>query len=239
MFYCGAENPAQAHRLSHAFLSINRLRTRVSDFAVNEWMMDNGAWHWIRTTGDHWLPVSDYLAQVARWSRCGNLHGAFAQDYLCGLGRPVADCHALTVDRFELTMAERSSIGLKTPVLPVLHGVTPADYVEHIRAYGSLLPEGGRVGVGSLVPHSRFPGRILAALEAIRSERPDLLLHGFGLKLTALRDVRVRRLLHSADSMAWAYAARRQGRSPHDYSEAVAFAERVNSFVDPGQLELF
>ncbi len=55
------------------------------------------------------------------------------------------------------------------------------------------------------------PRAIGVILERILRARPDLRLHGFGVKLTALRSAAVRSMLHSADSMAWSYAARRQG----------------------------
>jgi hypothetical protein len=56
-----------------------------------------------------------------------------------------------------------------------------------------------------------------------------LRLHGFGLKLTALSSSVVRGCLYSADSMAWSYAARRQGRDVNDWNEARLFVQRVAS----------
>jgi hypothetical protein len=40
--------------------------------------------------------------------------------------------------------------------------------------------------------------------------------------------------LHSADSMAWSFSARRQGRNANDWREARRFAERIK--VQPVQL---
>lgn len=59
--------------------------------------------------------------------------------------------------------------------------------------------------------------------------RPDLLLHGFGLKTTALACGAVRDLLHTADSMAWSFAARREGRGPaaNDWREARMWLDRL------------
>src|SRR5690606_34495854 len=50
----------------------------------------------------------------------------------------------------------------------------------------------------------------------------------FGVKLTALQSPLVRRLLYSADSMAWSYAARREGRNGNDWREAVVFAAKAS-----------
>jgi len=47
-------------------------------------------------------------------------------------------------------------------------------------------------------------------------------------KSTALAHIGIRELLASADSMAWSYAARRQGRNANSWLEAKTFAERVS-----------
>ena len=52
-------------------------------------------------------------------------------------------------------------------------------------------------------------------------------LHGFGAKLTALQSQEVRGLLHSADSMAWSFAARKAGRDANSWREAAAVAARI------------
>ncbi len=65
-------------------------------------------------------------------------------------------------------------------------------------------------------------------LWAIHQERPDLRMHGFGVKTTALLEPAVRHLLYSADSMAWSYAARReQSGRQNDWREAERFRLRV------------
>ena len=64
-------------------------------------------------------------------------------------------------------------------------------------------------------------------LLAVHAERPDLRLHGFGLKTTALGSGVVRGLLYSADSMAWSFAARKAGRDANSWREAKAYADRV------------
>jgi hypothetical protein len=75
---------------------------------------------------------------------------------------------------------------------------------------------------------------------AIKNERPDLRLHGFGLKTTALADPLVRSMLWSADSMAWSFAAAASaqperlargdslGRKHHFAASAVAALDRCS-----------
>jgi len=68
-------------------------------------------------------------------------------------------------------------------------------------------------------------------LEAIARRRPDLRLHGFGIKKTALEHEGVRALLFSADSMAWSYSARRQGRNQNSAAEAQAYGAAIEGVL--------
>src|SRR4051795_10333681 len=83
------------------------------------------------------------------------------------------------------------------------------------------------VGVGSVCRRNGNPSAIEAVLRAIKTERLDLRLHGFGLKLTALGNSFVRENLESSDSMAWSFGAWKAGRNPNDYREATAYCARV------------
>jgi len=49
----------------------------------------------------------------------------------------------------------------------------------------------------------------------------------FGVKITAFASQIVVRALHSADSMAWSFAARKQGRNANDWREARDFLARM------------
>jgi hypothetical protein len=140
----------------------------------------------------------------------------------------------MTVDRYDALM--REDVG-GVYVMPVLQGYTPQSYVNHIRLYGDRLGIGAWAGVGSVCKRNSNPQAIVAVLEAIRSERPDLLLHGFGVKQTALAVGYIRDALHTADSMAWSFAARREGRNANDWREAQAYAERICAY--PHQYQIF
>jgi hypothetical protein len=84
-----------------------------------------------------------------------------------------------------------------------------------------------RVGVGSVCKRNADPAAIEDVLLAIKRAQPDLLLHGFGLKITALASGLVRDLLYSADSMAWSLQARMAGRNGNDWREAEKYGRRV------------
>lgn len=238
-FFVGLHQPSDAKHFDAAFISVNRLRGRKSAFAVGDWIMDSGAFSTIATHGGYRGPVSEYAAQIRRWKGNGNLLAAVAQDYMCEphmiarTGLSVAEHQRLTIERYDDLMAE--DVGVY--IMPVLQGYAPEDYVSHIRQYGERLKPGAWVGVGSICKRNGKPDAIEQVLSTIRAERPDLRLHGFGLKATALGSGAVRDVLYSADSMAWSYAARVNGRNGNDWREARAFAHTIATM--PVQMGLY
>lgn len=183
--------------------------------------MDSGAFTTIATHGGYPHGVQEYADHINRWSRCGTLLTAVAQDYMCEphmlerTGLTVAEHQRLTIERYDALLPLVSAY-----VMPVLQGYQPHEYLEHLRAYGERLAHGAWVGVGSVCKRNARPSEIGAVLWAIHQERPDLRLHGFGIKATALSSSLVSRLLYSADSMAWSFAARRSGKNQNDWREA-------------------
>jgi len=240
MFFVGLHQPSDARHFDRAFVSVNRLRGRRSDFEVHEWIMDSGAFTEIATHGRYRASVDEYAAQVRRWRTCGSMRAAVAQDWMCEpwivkkTGLTVAEHQRLTVERFD---ALRDLVAGDAYILPVLQGYTVADYLRHVDAYGGRLAPGQWVGVGSVCKRNANVREVEAILAAIRKARPDLRLHGFGLKITALQSAIVRDALYSADSMAWSYNARKHGRNANDWREAARFAERIERM--PAQQSIF
>ncbi|MDB5069668.1 MAG: hypothetical protein JWM87_779 [Candidatus Eremiobacteraeota bacterium] len=239
-FFVGLHHPHVAGRFATAFISVNALRRRKGAFPAQDWIMDSGAFSTIAKHGGYPEPVSEYAAEIRRWAANGNLLAAVAQDYMCEAwmlaktGLTVADHQRLTIERYD-ELAANDTAGVC--VMPVLQGFEPAEYVAHLRAYGTRLAPGAWVGVGSVCKRNGNAATIEAVLRAIKNERPDLRLHGFGLKTTALASEAVRELLDTADSMAWSYAARRQGRDANDWTEARRFADLIETM--PIQRRLF
>lgn len=240
MFFVGLHQPSDARHFARSFVSVNRLRDRRSDFAVQDWIMDSGAFTEIATHGRYREDVAAYAEQVRRWRTCGRMLAAVAQDWMCEpwivqkTGLTVADHQRLTIERFD---ALRDAIAGEAYVLPVLQGYTVADYLRHIDGYGDRLAAGQWVGVGSVCKRNANVREVEAILAAIRGARPDLRLHGFGLKVTALQSITVRDALYSADSMAWSYHARKHGRNANDWREAARFAARIDRM--PAQHSMF
>lgn len=228
-FFPGLHHPSDARHFNGCFISVNALRKRKSDFAVGDWILDSGAFSTILTHGGYPHSVEEYAAQIRRWSKCGNLLAAVSQDYMCEpsmlaiTGLTVAEHQRLTIARYDTLL--QCVTGCY--IMPVLQGYAPDDYVSHIRQYGPRLAQGAWVGIGSVCKRNGNPRAILNVLIAIKTERPDLRLHGFGLKTIALANGTIRRLLESADSMAWSFRARREGRNANDYHEAERFRDSV------------
>lgn len=239
MFLTGMHHPHQAWRVPAAFISAHALRRRKSGFPVRRWVLDSGAFRTIELHGGYPEPVTEYAALIRRYAGNGRLLAAVSQDYMCEAfmlaktGLTVEDHQRLTIERYDALLA--CDVG-GVRIMPVLQGYAPADYARHVLAYGRRLAHRAWVGVGSVCKRNGRPGAIEAVLLAIKAVRPDLRLHGFGVKLTALSSQLVRHLLFSADSMAWSFAARMEGRGGNDPADAVRYGRRIATM--PVQLHL-
>lgn len=238
-FFIGLHQPSDARHFARCCISVNRLRHRRS-FDVQEWMMDSGAFTEVAIHGGYRQPVEAYADEVRRWAGHGQLVAAVSQDFMCEpfvlqrTGLTTADHQAMTIDRYRALVA---AVGAVAYVMPVLQGYAPSEYADHVRQYGALLARGQWVGVGSVCKRNGDPQQIVAVLRSIYDVRPDLRLHGFGLKQTALASGVVQAMLWSADSMAWSFAARREGRNANDWREADAYVRRIEQ--RPTQPPLF
>jgi len=248
-FYLGMHHPSDAHRVDLACVSYRAIKKRKSDFrpARFGWILDSGAFRELALHGAYQDEPDAYAEGAARWARIGKLDAVVSQDYMCEpfmlakTGLTVADHQRLTIERFEaLRAAWRARGGDPCSLMPVLQGWTVRDYQNHVHDYGKRLERYAWVGVGSVCKRQGAIGLVEDILCSIKEVRPDLRLHGFGVKVTALESPLIRRLLYSADSMAWSFAARMEGRDANDHREALAFAERINTpLFGSEQLSLF
>jgi hypothetical protein len=221
-----------ARHLPRVCLSITRItrRPRRGQIVCPEILLDSGAFSELALHGRYRETSLGYAESVRHACRLApGIICAVAQDYMCEpfmlakTGLTVAEHQRLTIRRYDELIMQP----LPVPVMPVLQGYHPDDYVRHLDAYGGRLRPGMWVGVGSVCKRNRNPLEIVRVLSGIHAARPDLRLHGFGVKLTSLKNADVRRQLYSADSMAWSYNARRNGRDRNAWQEAAAFAARV------------
>jgi hypothetical protein len=241
IFFPGLHQPSDARRFRFACISINRLWRRRKKLGRKTLVLiDSGAF----TVLDKWgfypesYSVKSYAARLWTLHTLGiaTIMAAVAQDYMCEdritakTGLSVLEHQRLTIERYDALLTElRRLFGGSVPfhVMPVLQGLSEADYLRHIEMYGARLTPGMWVGVGSVCKRQGDPKVIAGILKAINKARPDLLLHGFGVKLTALAHAVIRRLLATSDSMAWSFSARKQGRDANDWREALRFRRRV------------
>lgn len=230
-FFCGLHQPSDARHFDACCISVNRLRPRRT-MVVRDWMMDGGAFTEVSNHGGYRTDVAEHADQIRRWSKTGNLVAAVAQDWMCedkalrATGLSIEDHQRLTIERYDHLVA--CDVG-GVYVMPVLQGFTPDEYVRNLRDYGARIGNGAWVGVGSVCKRNGKPQEIEAVLLAVHRARPDLRLHGFGLKLTALSSGLVLKLLHSADSMAWSLNARKNGRNANDWRNARRWVDRIES----------
>lgn len=235
-FYPGLHQPSDAHRFRRCCISVNRLRghrQRRKPLGCPDVLIDSGAFTELTTHGGYRTGVKEYARELRRLHDAGvvRITAAVAQDFMCEpfvlakTGLSVAEHQRLTIRRYDQLVACR----LPFRIMPVIQGYEPDEYARHVRAYGARLKPGAWVGVGSVCKRNASPAAVLAVLEAILDVRPDLGLHGFGLKSTALRSRAVRSLLDSADSMAWSWAARRQGRNANCWTEAQRFTAQLQT----------
>jgi hypothetical protein len=234
-FFIGLHHCHLVQHFDQSCISINSLRRpgrrRKSHLPVREGseiLLDSGAFTEIVTYGEYRHSPHAY-ANTLRWALPlfgGAKVTAVAQDYMCEpfalkkTGLTVQKHQRMTIERYDVLMAE----GLMMPIMPVLQGYDIEDYVFHVRQYGERLPSSMWVGVGSVCKRNKNPADIAHILSALHDERPDLRFHGFGVKRTALLHPTVRKLLWSADSMAWSAAARLEKTGlQNDWREAEKF----------------
>lgn len=237
-FYIGLHQPSNAQHFDYCCIHVGRLMHRKKPLECGHLLLDCQAFRVLELHGEHQLTALEYAIQAGHIATLCEDVTVVSQDYMCeryifdcrqrltGVRFTVADHQRLTISRYDALHYHASQRGLT--VMPVLQGYTPAEYVDHIRQYGRRLTPGMWVGVGGVCKRNGDPEAIRDVLYSIHRARPDLRLHGFGVKRTALSSAIVRGLLHSADSMAWSFAARRQGRNANDWREAEQFDRRIH-----------
>ena len=238
-FFIGLHQESDAWAFQNCMISFNRLQprgnraARKSDFRVNNWILDSGAFTEISKYGEWRTSIDQYVEGIHRWATCGNLLAAVTQDMMC---EPfILEKTGLSVGAHQEETIRRY-VGISqwcdTYIMPVLQGFAPSDYANHLHQYGDLLKQDAWVGVGSVCRRNSDPGIIEEILLTIKIERPDLRLHGFGLKITALENPAVRSLLYSSDSMAWCRTNSFGKGNANDPRDALRYAARIQAIIE-------
>jgi hypothetical protein len=212
-FFLGSPDPSWLWRYPYSlFVSHRRLAGRRQlQPSQAPWALDSGGFSELRRHGRWTISPASYVAAIHRYhAEIGRLVWAAQQDWMCEptirrrTGLTVAEHQRRTIHNY-LTLR---NLAPDLPIVPVLQGWAPADYLRHLDAFdaaGIDLTREPLVGLGSICRRARY-GPIAALVAELAGG--GVRLHGFGVKLTGLDLFGA--LLTSADSMAWSYQARRQ-----------------------------
>jgi len=177
--------------------------------ATAPWALDSGGFTELDKMHEWTLSPQRYAARISRYiSEIGQMEWAAPQDWMCEphmlakTGKTVLEHQRLTVDN----LLDLRTIGPDLPIVPVLQGWEPDDYLRHVDMYSAAgfdLEAEPLVGLGSVCRR-----QATAEAEQIVHSLLPLRLHGFGMKTQAIRAVGG--VLTSGDSMAWSYGGRRK-----------------------------
>lgn len=216
-FYLGAHHP---HWLATSdvplFVSRRALgRQKALPRASCDWALDSGGFTELKLHGRWTATPREYVAEVRRFQdEIGRLAWAAPQDWMCEpvmlekTGLTIAEHQIRSVASYLYLRVAAASV----PWAPVLQGWLHQDYLEHFRMYercGVDLASLPVVGLGSVCRRQALalPAEIIRDLSSY-----GLRLHGFGFKMQGV--AMSGHLLHSADSMAWSFDARRSEPLP-------------------------
>lgn len=243
-FYAGWHHLNELPLFPRSMFSINRVIGRKSKFRWGEEaMLDSGAFTRLTQMKVGHLPVRTYALYVDVISTYGNLVAALSQDYMCepfalqaclGAGftdGTIKDHQRRTVENY---LELKRWIQTTTHIMPVIQGYDPEEYAEHTAMYGESLEKNMWVAVGSVCKRNSHPDNVALVLKAIHAVRPDLRLHGCGIKKTALQHPEVQADLWSSDSMAASFAGRMSGQpgAANDPYRALAYAQEVEAIIN-------
>lgn len=219
-FYLGSHRPQWLARTTvPLFVSDVTLRLRRTlPRAVGRWALDSGAFSQLQAHGG-WPADSAraYGERIRRYAEeIGGLDWAAPQDWMC---------EAFMLERTGLTVAQHqertvgnyldlAALELPVPVIPVIQGYLPDEYVacaDRFAAAGVELDRLPLIGVGSVCRRQGMRAAV-EVMTAIRDRLPSPALHCFGVKVTGLRLLTP--YIDSADSMAWSYHARHRPPLP-------------------------
>jgi len=216
VFYVGTNKPywlwskQNRHPL---FVSVRSLKKyKKLQTAKIAWCCDSGGFTELSMFGKYVTTPVEYVDHLLRFeSEIGSMVWASPQDLMCEPSmlqktkQNVKKHQELTCKNF----CELKELAPNLPIIPVLQGWLPNDYIYHAelyKTYGVNLQRQQTVGVGSVCRRSKVDG-MKTTFEQLSND--GLKLHGFGLKKDGVS--LFGKSLKSSDSMAWSFTARFAG----------------------------
>jgi len=192
------------------FISRRRLdRYRNYKPAVQSWALDSGGFTELNMFGEWRTTPSQYVTKIRRYrAEIGRLEWAAPQDWMCEpqvltkTGRSVEIHQRLTVENY-LELRHQAP---ELPIIPVLQGWHPDDYLRHVERYQNVgidLFAEPLVGIGTLCRRASLRP-VQDLIERLHAD--GLSIHAFGVKQDGLPSIGDD--LTSADSLAWSFTAR-------------------------------
>lgn len=230
-FYLGVHEPSWlASAGVPLFVSRRRLARKgprkTFPRAAAPWVLDSGGFTELSRPPHRWeLSVDDYVAEVEVYRReIGRLAWVAPQDWMvepwivAKTGLTVAEHQRRTVANF-VELRQR----LGALVVPVVQGWTLDDYLRCWDLYhraGVDLEWEPTIGLGS-VCRRQDTAEAAVIVRGVAAQLAGVQLHGFGVKSTGLEIFGD--CLTSADSMAWSFHAKQEGRAGEDPSSLRLF----------------
>ena len=204
-FYYGSSWHWPLSYLPRVMLSYNYVRKLKMPWRMQiPFMMDSGAFAVILKYGKYPFTPEEYALGIEKW----HPDIAWTMDYPCepsvqkkGQYDPIS-AQETTIDNQIRLLDQNAGTQM------VVQGWTVSDYLENldrIKDQG-LLTE--HLGIGSVCRRGQNR-EIARIIRAIHNNVPSWVkLHGFGIKVSALRDTDAKFYLHSVDSQSWGYEMR-------------------------------
>lgn len=207
-FYLGLHHPSDSEKIDVPYMVSVRSVLKRKKPLFGDWLMDSGGFTELSLNGKYTILEDDYVDCIRRL----NPSGAFAQDWMCEpiilkkTGLTIWE-HQVNTTVSYLSMRERTD-----KVIPVLQGFRVEDYLHHIASYQIAGVSTNQLfGLGSVCKRQRT-NEIIWIITTIKQRYPEIKLHGFGVKTTALKNRLVTESLYSADSLAWAITGNRDNK---------------------------
>lgn len=179
-----------------------------------DWVLDSGGFSALNIWGDYPFTPDDYLYLIEERSPSW----AASMDYPCEPDISKGT-KLLTEDRIIATVElAKYLIRRDDRIVPVIQGYTIEEYEYCWKLLNNEINV-KRVAIGSVCKR-QSSSEIATLCWQLSQFIPDIPVHGFGVKLTALKYPEVWNLFSSIDTNAWEYKTRRE-----KLTDSVAFSQ--------------